>query len=349
MMAGSSADEIARRHREKIARLERSAYAWEAGAAGERATRDVLAELRASRLVRHARPGVAGPAEGEHRPPRRRPGRHLRHRHEELVWRGRGPRRRAAPERSLAGLRRGRRTASRRCRAMAGARGADAAHTVPPRRPLDEGAGGRGDLAPRPPCARCSSLVRRRSTPLTYNESDRCSKLPSPGAPRDRRRPIDALSETARHGRRRDRGRRSEGWHVRADGGAARRALTTGAFTSAAHWVSDHITEMVFDDPTGTAYGQAEGRTTQQDCPTRAERVGASRIVRAGAIRPWKSTHAVRRLRLGCRGLSRMVRHAGASRGAVGQRLIHRQRYDVDVAGQVHDLDGYVAEPADLV
>ena len=46
--AGSSADEIARRHREKIARLERSAYAWEAGAAGERATGEVLADLQAT-------------------------------------------------------------------------------------------------------------------------------------------------------------------------------------------------------------------------------------------------------------------------------------------------------------
>ena len=44
--AGATADEIAKRHREKIARLERSAVQWEAGAAGERATGEVLAELQ---------------------------------------------------------------------------------------------------------------------------------------------------------------------------------------------------------------------------------------------------------------------------------------------------------------
>ena len=46
--AGATADEIAKRHREKIARLERSAVQWEAGAAGERATGEVLAELQAA-------------------------------------------------------------------------------------------------------------------------------------------------------------------------------------------------------------------------------------------------------------------------------------------------------------
>lgn len=42
---GESAEQIAKRQREKIARLERSAAAWEAGAAGERATGEVLAAL----------------------------------------------------------------------------------------------------------------------------------------------------------------------------------------------------------------------------------------------------------------------------------------------------------------
>ena len=46
--AGSSATEIARRHREKIARLERSAVAWEAGARGEAATGEVLSGLAES-------------------------------------------------------------------------------------------------------------------------------------------------------------------------------------------------------------------------------------------------------------------------------------------------------------
>lgn len=43
--AGQSANEIARRHREKIARLQRSAAAWEAGAVGEQTTGRVLATL----------------------------------------------------------------------------------------------------------------------------------------------------------------------------------------------------------------------------------------------------------------------------------------------------------------
>jgi len=46
--AGGSAADIARRHREKIARLERSAAGWEAGAAGERAVGEVLDGLAAS-------------------------------------------------------------------------------------------------------------------------------------------------------------------------------------------------------------------------------------------------------------------------------------------------------------
>ena len=43
--AGQSADGVARRTREKIERLERAAAAWDAGAAGERATGRVLAQL----------------------------------------------------------------------------------------------------------------------------------------------------------------------------------------------------------------------------------------------------------------------------------------------------------------
>ncbi len=46
--AGSSADDIARRTREKIARLERSAASWEAGAAGERVVGEVVDRLTAS-------------------------------------------------------------------------------------------------------------------------------------------------------------------------------------------------------------------------------------------------------------------------------------------------------------
>ncbi|MEQ4521419.1 nuclease-related domain-containing protein [Nocardioides kribbensis] len=51
--AGESAEAVARRHREKIARLERAAERWERGAAGERATADVLATLPAEWTAFH--------------------------------------------------------------------------------------------------------------------------------------------------------------------------------------------------------------------------------------------------------------------------------------------------------
>ena len=94
-----------------------------------------------------------------------------------------------------------------------------------------------------------SSLVRQCSAPLTYSESGRCSNPPSPGDPRQGRRPPRALSETARHG-------------VGAIGAVRGRlvsflamvallvgAMTTGSFTSATRWVSEQITEMVIKDP----------------------------------------------------------------------------------------------------
>ncbi len=52
--AGQSAEDRARRMREKIARLEKSVAAWEAGSAGERTTSAVLARLDPSLWsVRH--------------------------------------------------------------------------------------------------------------------------------------------------------------------------------------------------------------------------------------------------------------------------------------------------------
>ena len=52
-MAGESADAMARRQKEKIARLERSAAMWERGAAGERATANALRTLPDSWVVLH--------------------------------------------------------------------------------------------------------------------------------------------------------------------------------------------------------------------------------------------------------------------------------------------------------
>lgn len=50
-MAGQSADAMARRQRDKIARLERAAAMWERGAAGERATANALKALPADDWV----------------------------------------------------------------------------------------------------------------------------------------------------------------------------------------------------------------------------------------------------------------------------------------------------------
>lgn len=52
-MAGDSADEVARRAREKAERLLRSAEMWEKGAAGERAVQEVLAQLPPGWAVFH--------------------------------------------------------------------------------------------------------------------------------------------------------------------------------------------------------------------------------------------------------------------------------------------------------
>lgn len=52
-MAGESAEDVARRQREKAARLVRSAERWEQGAAGERATAAVLEQLPAAWVVLH--------------------------------------------------------------------------------------------------------------------------------------------------------------------------------------------------------------------------------------------------------------------------------------------------------
>ena len=210
--AGKQADEIARRHREKIARLERSAVAWEAGAAGERATGDVFGRSPGSRLVRAARPAW--------------PGRQKANIDHLVVGRGGIF---VIDTKNWSGaveVRDGvlRQNGRSRKSAVDGVRRAAAdVQWLVPEVPMQPVLSLHGDLSLKERAGEvilCSTstlreMLESRPAVLESAEVQRIGSVlaaaPAPGAPRRQRCPC-ALGATARHERRRGRGHRSEGW-----------------------------------------------------------------------------------------------------------------------------------------
>ena len=251
MMAGSSADEIARRHREKIARLERSAVAWEAGAAGERATGDVLAELQAAGwFVLH---DLAWPGRQKANIDHLVVGRGGIFVIDTKNWSG------AVEVRDGVLRQNGRSRES----AVDGVRRAAAdVQWLVPEVPMQPVLSLHGDLSLKERAGEvilCSTSTLREmleSRPAVL-ESAEVQRIGSVLAAALTRRPTPATMPMRA---RRDRPARASARSGPSLGRLAvfllmvallAAALATGAFTSAAHWVGDRVTEIVFDDPTG--------------------------------------------------------------------------------------------------